>query len=354
MRINFVLPSYGESGGLKVIYKYASEFSRQGHEVVLYYPLIPYNLGKDTNTFYVCLMKMKGFFIRCFHAIRKDRYNSLCKELYRPVLCISNSMIRNADATIATAWPTAYSVSALDEKKGKKYYFIQDFEIWDNYERGKDSYFLPLKKITISKWIANQLKQIGIKEEIPVITNGINTNDFYYTLRNKRDIVCLMLFHPLEKKGVNQGVKAFEIAKESCPNLKLKMFGLTKPIDLEIVCDFIENPSKIELANLYSDADIFIFPSLEEGWGLTVIEAMLSGCAVVGSNTGCLFELGINNYNALITDPGDIVALSNSIVMLYNNDDLRKKLSVNGHSTATQLMWEPSVNCFLSILSSTQ
>ena len=132
------------------------------------------------------------------------------------------------------------------------------------------------------------------------------------------------------------------------------MFGLTKPIDLEIVCDFIENPSKIELANLYSDADIFIFPSLEEGWGLTVIEAMLSGCAVVGSNTGCLFELGINNYNALITDPGDIVALSNSIVMLYNNDDLRKKLSVNGHSTATQLMWEPSVNCFLSILSSTQ
>lgn len=42
----------------------------------------------------------------------------------------------NADYIIATAWPTAYDVAKLSDKKGKKYYFIQDFEVWDDKKGG--------------------------------------------------------------------------------------------------------------------------------------------------------------------------------------------------------------------------
>lgn len=81
-------------------------------------------------------------------------------------------------------WATAYKVNNLSTNAGKKLYFIQGFEIWDNKELGLKSYELPLNKIVISSWINKQLDEyIGIGP-FPVIYYGIDTDTFFGT-KNK-------------------------------------------------------------------------------------------------------------------------------------------------------------------------
>ena len=160
-----------------------------------------------------------------------------------------------------------------------------------------------------------------------------------------------MLYHELPKKGVSNGLKAFNIAKKEYHRMSLTMFGLTSPKDLSDDILFVKDPSLDQLTKLYAESDVFIFPSLEEGWGLTVIEAMASGCAVVGTNTGCLAELGNNNVNALISEPGDVEDMANNILKICNDEQMRKRISMEGERTADLCSWDMSVNKFLSLIS---
>lgn len=93
-------------------------------------------------------------------------------------------------------------------------------------------------------------------------------------------------------------------------------------------------------------ADIFIFPSKNEGWGLTPIEAMACGCAVVGTNTGCMIDLGVNEKNALIVQPEDVEGLSKAIVKLAENPKLRSEIARNGLETARMLDWHNATELF--------
>ena len=69
-----------------------------------------------------------------------------------------------------------------------------------------------------------------------------------------------MLSHNLEKKGVEQGLRAFELAKEKYGNLNLTMFGLKAPHKkIPDYIKFVENPKISELVKLYHNADIYIF-----------------------------------------------------------------------------------------------
>lgn len=355
MKISFVLPSLGESGGLKVIYRYAEEFIKLGHEVDFYFPMKPYSykLQKYKNKVIYKVMALKMYLSRYYHyKIVKD-FNYTGKAKLRPVFEINNKYLENADVVIASAWPTAYDVEKLSEEKGKKFYFVQDYEIWDDEEKGKQSYFLKLTKIVIAEWIKKKLQDIGVQDNIYIINNGLdveyyrNNNKVY---SNKGEVRCLMLSHHLEKKGVSYGLQAFEGAKRICPHITLTMFGLEKPNNIPSYIKFVENPSLEEIKELYSKSDIFIFPSIEEGWGLTVVEAMASKCSIVGSNVGCLLELGVNEINALISEPRDSKEMSKNIVRLVKDVKLRKIISENGFNCVQNLNWNESVNKILKVL----
>lgn len=258
MKVNFILPSTGESGGLKVIYRYALEFQKRGIEVRLYYPIIPYILKKSKNPVEFVYTFFRNLLSHIYHAVNKNK-NPELRKILKPVLKINNFWIPDADIIIATAWPTAYDVDKLAESKGKKYYFVQGYEIWDNKELGEKSYFLPLKKIAISKWIVEQIHSQGVEEKIDIVHDGIDCESFYCNEDiEKKELKCLMLYNKLPIKGVKQGIKAFEIVKKKyhtkalqiilvvCTPITIGLFFEAKSIVLVVFgADFV--PSIITL-----------------------------------------------------------------------------------------------------------
>lgn len=352
MKINFLLPTIGDSGGMKVVCRYAEMLHKLGHDVVIYRSIKSPNLRRYRNPvrnlIHVGYCSAKSVVV----SLKKRRTSPF--DRYVSWFC--NRTIRDADVVIATSWPTAYAVNRLDRSKGKKFYFIQDFEIWDNQRYGMNSYKLPLNKIVISTWINHQLKEKLNLGPFPVVPNGVDISEFHNSNKTYHhvngEIRCFMLNHHLKKKGVEEGLKAFELAREQYPQLTIRMFGMGDGSNLPPYVSYTQNPSRRELIDLYCTSDIFLFPSLEEGWGLTPVEAMACKCAVCGTNTGFVLDVGKDHENMLISEPGNIEELADNLCELCADRKLLMKLSENAAVCAQSLSWEESLSKMSRVLSS--
>jgi glycosyltransferase involved in cell wall biosynthesis len=89
---------------------------------------------------------------------------------------------------------------------------------------------------------------------------------------------------------------------------------------------FIDSLSEEELINLYSACDLFVFPSLQESFGLPVIEAMACGKSVVATHTGVVPELGLERPCGIVVPPGNAETLAQAVVEMLSLKDEEKSL----------------------------
>lgn len=129
-------------------------------------------------------------------------------------------------------------------------------------------------------------------------------------------------------KTSNGDLTAFKVIIAGDGHLKKKLknliheFGLTEQVSL---------PGHIkEIESVLSLTEIFVLPSLYEGFPLALLEAMASGCAVIGSNAGGIPDIITNSKTGFIVKRGDSRAIAEHIKLLLSNKDLRLKLGKNG------------------------
>lgn len=96
-----------------------------------------------------------------------------------------------------------------------------------------------------------------------------------------------------------------------------------------------------ELAAWYSRASVFAFPSLDEGFGMPVLEAMAAGIPVITSNRSALPEVA--GDAALLVDPSDAAALGSALGRLTCDENLRADLVARGRARAELFTWERAV-----------
>ena len=94
-----------------------------------------------------------------------------------------------------------------------------------------------------------------------------------------------------------------------------------------------------ELSEIYASCDCFAFPSATETFGNTGLEAMASGLAVAGINSGGVTDYLVHGENGLLSSDGDVDGFTSNLMKLMKNNGLRKRLSRNGLATAKSRDW---------------
>lgn len=102
-----------------------------------------------------------------------------------------------------------------------------------------------------------------------------------------------------------------------------------------------------ELPALYQAASVFLFPSLEEGFGLPVLEAMANGLPVVAAHTSSLPEVG--GEAALYVDPHDPRDIADKVLRAVEDSALRHKLSQMGLARAQAFSWRRTAEATLQV-----
>lgn len=101
-----------------------------------------------------------------------------------------------------------------------------------------------------------------------------------------------------------------------------------------------------DLASLYSHAEMFVYPSIYEGFGLPPLEAMQCGCPVITSNVTSIPEV-IGNAGIMI-DPNNDDGLINAYEEIYFNESLKKELSQKGMQKAKEFSWKKCVDIMVN------
>ncbi len=121
--------------------------------------------------------------------------------------------------------------------------------------------------------------------------------------------------------------------------------GLTLGTDLSL----LGTVSDADLPGWFHAADGFVFPSVNEGWGLVVLEAMGAGLPVVTSDIEVFHEFLEHEENALMTRTGDADSLADGMQRLVTDQVLRDRLSAIGPSVASQFSWQRTATQHLAI-----
>jgi glycosyltransferase involved in cell wall biosynthesis len=103
-----------------------------------------------------------------------------------------------------------------------------------------------------------------------------------------------------------------------------------------------------DLQGLYSGATAFVFPSLYEGFGFPILEAMACGVPVITSNTSSCPEVA--GDAALLVDPTDTSALASALTRLLSDADLRAALIAKGYEQIKKFSWTRAARETLSVL----
>lgn len=331
MKINIVIPSTVLGGGVRQIFSYANALVERGWDVVIYVPGIywPNREGFPNIKTSIANIFKRGTKVDWFD----------CKFPIKIATIVNNRFIRDADFTIATAWSTAKEVSMLNQKKGKKIYFIQDYEInktGSDKDKVEATYKFGMNNVVIANWLKDIVHQVSGVTPF-VLYNGIKDNEFIKSekkINKYRKII--MIGNMAWYKGGKQGLQILEELKVEY-NIVPILYGAGPIKNLPSDIEFYLRPDRKKLMQLYEEADICLSPSVREGWGLTVTEAMAHKCAIVGTNTGAIKELCVNNENALISKPEDYVDLKKNLIKLIKSDEKLLELQETAYKTALTL-----------------
>lgn len=142
-----------------------------------------------------------------------------------------------------------------------------------------------------------------------------------------------------ERKNLLSLVKAIEDTKHHLvvvgntkSDYAQNVLSYIKKTNLENSVHFLKNVSMQELAIIYQMASVFVYPSIFEGFGIPIIEALYSKIPVITSKDGCFSEAG--GKNSIYINPTNIEEIKKAIETVSNNTELQSKMIKNGFEYA--------------------
>lgn len=354
MRITFILPPPGPSGGIRVIGIYAEGLARRGHDVLLISAPKRQPSFRDKVR---SLLKGKGWPKAVLADIRQVARLKVEHRTLDRWRSVTDADVPDGDVVIATWWETADGVARLSPSKGRKIYFVQDFgaNVAQPIEQLARTWALPMHQIAISKYIMNLVRQHAPHASISYVPNSVDTSQFHAPQRGKQPRPTVgFVYSRTPFKGADICLKAIALASKRLPDLRVAAFGPHEPsadLPLPPGTDYTRMAPEDKLKDIYGRCDAWLFGPRMEGFGLPILEAMACRTPVIATPAGAAPELVAEGGGVLVNadDPDD---MARAIVRVCSQSDADwRKMSDAALATATRYTWEDAIDLFEAALS---
>src|SRR3989338_1390540 len=210
-----------------------------------------------------------------------------------------------------------------------------------------------LTKIEIERFLEHG---IGTRHQLKQIYNGINIKYYERAMTSnlkkrdefglgKDDFVCATVGRLVPVKGHTYLIKAIQKVVKVIPEAKFLFVGdgeLKSKLSEEIKSYDLQRNifllgARNDIATILSCINVFLLPSLNEGFGMALIEAMAARKPVIATNVGGVPEVIINGTTGILVPSKDPEAFSSAIIKLYNNPEMSLEMGLAGYSSARNL-----------------
>tara|TARA_Y100000758_G_scaffold65928_1_gene42956 strand:- start:428 stop:1642 length:1215 start_codon:yes stop_codon:yes gene_type:complete len=371
LRIALLTYSTKPRGGVVHTLELAEHMHKMGHQVHIFalgkddqgffrstsfpFTLIPCKMGEENESLDT---RIERFIDTYFQFLIRHTHNPF--DIYHAQDCVSANALWKAS------------------EKGLCSFFIRTIHHIDDFvtprliQCQKDSIYKPDYRIVVSEYWKDRL-QSEFELDSHRIYNGVNINRFrppteiqrnnakkkfdvngktvFLTIGGieprKNSIRLLRAFDSARRKLITQGMESVlviaggETLFDYTP-YRTEFFNCLNDSDLEIGKDLLllNTVEDEEIPKLYHAADSLLFPSVKEGWGLVVLEAMASGLPVLTSDIPVFKEYLQHRKNAIMVNAEDESSIASGIVTLAIDMKLKQQLSSSGPKTAKLYSWE--------------
>lgn len=203
--------------------------------------------------------------------------------------------------------------------------------------------------ICVSNALKNEISNLNIpSNKIFVIPNGVDLNKFNDQTNLQRKKIILYVGSLTKKKGVHLLLEAFSIVNRIQPDFELKIIGdgpeemylhnISSKLSIKDKVNFYESMPHNEIGKIMQESFMFVLPSIDEGFGVVLVEALASGLPCIAFNSGGVTDI-LDENQGILVEPGNVSELSSAINELITNRNLYNRLSVSGREIAKEFDW---------------
>lgn len=331
MRIGYLLPHQNLTGGLKMLLAQMEMLKNKGHHVTAFFRGMEGQRALPSWT-----------------DVEADR------EVIIPPFETFKKYVEDCDVVVAGWFPQLLELKDINTpvfyyEQGHELLFgdVPDYTNLNNIKLYLEScYKSDIPIASISKFVSRALTaRFDITTE--VIPIGIDVNVYKPIKKNedKELLTVLLVGNPhLRFKSFTDAIKALQLAWDRGLRFHVKWVCQSPPsVNATFPIETIVHPRQEVLIQCYQEADLFLFTSWYEGFGMPPLEAMSCGTPVITSNCGGVMDYAVSEYNCLLADPGDTEQFAYHLERLLTDKELRNVLSERGRETALSLRYEDSI-----------
>jgi glycosyltransferase involved in cell wall biosynthesis len=327
LRVSLLLPCRGVGGGVRAIMRMAKSLKARGHDVRIF--------AKYSRASF--LDRMRARYIDAAYG-ETDWLIHADVPVF-DYLSLSDYHFDRNELVVAMCAQTSFDLMELKEGMGIRVYHCHGSEI-ENWERMIAAWHLPTQKIAISSKLCRDISAETGQKCHGIVPDGVDLEEYYPSPHgHSRDAVGAGFRWSYSKDPENI-IRIFQNLAKRVPETPLLSFGMgRKPGGLRDVA-YARYPTVEKARGIYSRCKAWFLPSIQDGFGMPVLEAMACGCAVVATNCGGPGDIIANGQNGFLADVGNYGEIVRRIVQILEDDDLYARIAQRGFETARRYSWD--------------
>jgi glycosyltransferase involved in cell wall biosynthesis len=338
VRLTYVLPGGGVSGGIRVTVQSANMMLARGHEVRILHQARPATLRAFAGSLYRrWVLRGRSDWLPLFRG--------RC-ESFRD---IRDCRFAEDEVVIGVGTWGSAEVGRIARGTCRPVQYLHGSWRWEPglFESVCRS---PLPKIVVGSHLVEEVISSGGAAPLAVVPNGIDTREYYpCAAEDARDGVGL-IFHRAAPKAPEVCLAFLERMRDLRPEVPQYVFGaVRRPPEIPRKAYWFLPPVR-RARYLYSRSLVWVLASRSEGFPAPILEAMACGAAVVSTDCGGPRDMITDRQNGFLVPVGDVPALAERACRLLDDAELRRRFVERGYETVRRFSWDAATDKLESAL----